>query len=572
MKFFINLSVRKKIISVFSVVCMLIVLIGVQGVLSSSKISKGSDYIYSNNLISIKALEEVKANANGISVNISTLIFEKDRSKLDEQIKTMDELVNKNDKYIKEYENIPSFLEGEEKNYDDFKNYLVTYREQRTKIIELVKVNNYEDAIKIYNSQMNVTRISMFEKLQKCIEINEKSAEQQNLDNIAQLNKARNIITSYTAIAFLVIIFIAYILSENIMRPLNKIKDLASRLSDYDCSTPIVITRKDEFGQTGNALNVAQENISQLIKTIMENAQDMNASAEELSATAQELSSKAEIINESVDTIATGMQESSAASEEISASVEEVDSSVQTLSEQAVGGNQKADIIKVKATEVKNNSLISLKNYDKVLEEKNKKMQETIKKADVVENIKIMADTISGLSGQTNLLALNAAIEAARAGEQGRGFAVVAEEVRNLAEQSSEAAVKIQETIDEVREAVLELSGNSTEIMDFILNNIKPDFSKLVDAIGDSSSDAEIFAQISEHTASMSEEITASVGQVSQAVQHMAQASQKSSDEALTIKESMHKTTRAIEQVALTAQSQAELAQKSNEIVQKFKI
>ena len=52
-------------------------------------------------------------------------------------------------------------------------------------------------------------RTSMFEKLQKCIDINEKSAEQANLDNIAQFNKVRYTIIIYTAIAFLIILFMA---------------------------------------------------------------------------------------------------------------------------------------------------------------------------------------------------------------------------------------------------------------------------------------------------------------------------------------------------------------------------
>lgn len=67
------------------------------------------------------------------------------------------------------------------------------------------------------------------------------------------------------------------------------------------------------------------------------------------------------------------------------------------------------------------------------------------------KEISKMVDSITGIAGQTNLLALNAAIEAARAGEQGKGFAVVATEVRQLAEQSKEAAKKIAADVNDIQ-------------------------------------------------------------------------------------------------------------------------
>ncbi len=86
-----------------------------------------------------------------------------------------------------------------------------------------------------------------------------------------------------------------------------------------------------------------------------------------------------------------------------------------------------------------------------------------------VEDTKNILEIIQNIANQTNLLALNASIEAARVGEYGRGFSVVAEEVRKLADKTTQSAEEIKQLI----ESLITIVDGSTAVLNDIATGVR---------------------------------------------------------------------------------------------------
>ena len=385
---------------------------------------------------------------------------------------------------------------------------------------------------------------------------------------------------NYTEIKFLVLsiavivitLVFGILISRDSTKVLYKIRDLATRLSNYDFSEDLLLKRRDEYGQTADTLNKAQQNVRELVRVIIERAKEIDTSSKNLAVSTEEISNNFTQVNGATRNINTSIQENSALSEEISASVEEVDSSVSLLASKATEGTNDAVSIKERATIVGENSKKAISSINNVYEEKQKMIIEAIENGKVVNEIAVMANSISEIAEQINLLSLNAAIEAARAGEQGRGFAVVAEEVRKLADESSEAVKSVQDVIVKVQQSFDDLSNSSNDLLRFMDQDVNKQFREFSNIGTQYYDDADFVNSMSSELAAMSEEISATINQVSEAVQHMAEMAQETSHSIEDIEDNLENSSVSVNSISETAKKQSDLSNELSELVKKFNI
>jgi len=226
-------------------------------------------------------------------------------------------------------------------------------------------------------------------------------------------------------------------------------------------------------------------------------------------------------ISSTAESLAAASQEQSSQTEEVASAVEEMS---RTVSENATSANRTADVarksgeIATIGAGVVKQTVNKMKDIADVVKTSANNIQ---KLGDSSKEIGEIISVIDDIADQTNLLALNAAIEAARAGEQGRGFAVVADEVRKLAERTTEATKQIAKMIKgiqkETDQAVVAMNKGTIEVQNGIdladkagesLNHILTSTQDVLDMINQ-------IAAASEEQSATSEQISKNVMSIS---------------------------------------------------------
>jgi methyl-accepting chemotaxis protein len=400
---------------------------------------------------------------------------------------------------------------------------------------------------------------------------------------------------------------IAFFTAKSIKEPLRQLIDVAHRIGDTgDLDQSIDIRRSDEVGVLAENFNkmivhlkqmasvsaaIAEGELSvsvhprsqqdtmavafarmtqglrELVRQVRDSASQVASGAGQM-ATASDESAKVSVqaasaIDEvtstmhemsiNVQSVVKNTQVQSSSVSETSASIDEMVTSIQRVADTA---RLLVEISYRSREEAKS----GMSTMDKATEGLNRASQSIQSSAEIIDALGRRADdigkiieVIDDLAEQTNLLALNAAIEAARAGEHGLGFAVVAEEVRKLAEKSTQSTKEISDLIEgiqkEAREAVENMDKSTSMVQEGLLLN--KDLSLALGKISDVVSEVYKFSQ----------EIGAATTEQSSGSAQIAKATNR-------LTEITHEINSSVEEQASGAQAVVRAMERMREMVQ----
>lgn len=494
---------------------------------------------------------------------------------------------NGDEKYLDSYStsknNIDKKIKGLQKYYDASQELKIIIDNEEIPNIEIInkhfasqieliksgKIETARDRLSVGKGNMDAFRHvqdKVNNEASKLLDEAVKSSQRANFQSKAVLTSSFII---STIIGIFIAMFYSYMMASQLKMGIESLEEIATGNLAVE---PLKVDSKDEFGQLGDAINHMKNSLKEIITTITSETDSVNDALNISNENILDLTIKLEDISATAEQLSAGMQETSALTEEINSSSIDLKTVVNSIANKAQEGSVSAEEISKKAMNLKNSSITLETEANKTRMDIKKVMDEALEKVKEVEKIKVLANSIEEISSQTNLIALNASIESARAGEQGKGFAVVAEEIRKLAENSSETVKKIQETINEVFIAVENLSNASKSTLDYIETKVVKSYKESVLVGENYDKDADYVNGLVADLSSTSEELLASISTVAEAIEEISKANAEGAQGTNDIADRVLKIKDRTNVVKLEAGYVSESAENLKKIVSKFKV
>ncbi|WLG49474.1 methyl-accepting chemotaxis protein [Pseudomonas sp. FP1742] len=255
----------------------------------------------------------------------------------------------------------------------------------------------------------------------------------------AELKKNSLLIIGSSALALLVGLIAAWVITRLIVAPLRSVIRVAQQIAAGDLSATIDVTRRDEIGQLMQAMQQMGAGLSSIVSGLQAGIEQLANSAQSLSSVTEQTNLEVSSQKEETEQVATAMNQMTATVHDVARNAEEAAQAAQTADGKVESGQQVVRQSMARIEQLADSATSASSSIESLSAE--------------IQNIGTVLSVIKSVAEQTNLLALNAAIEAARAGEQGRGFAVVADEVRALAKRTQQSTEEIERLVSALRSA-----------------------------------------------------------------------------------------------------------------------
>lgn len=568
-RFFSGLMISHKIIFSFIITVILVMVTGFIGINNMKNMNENTTDI---NIMLVKTgtIKDININCNKIMSDVDRILKDIHSSDSQDLINEIKDTTNKVNQLIKTYEYYKS--DGEEqKNFEELKAAISFYLNSINKILGYVNKENEAEAKDTYSTIIEYP-VRITDIVAKMSLYNTELSSALVSDTVSEYNNSKSVIYKTIILSFLAAISLGILITFWIARRLKKINTLAECIGKGDFTYTLKTKNNDEIGQMTKVLNEAVNKMNNLIATIVMESNKISDSGNELSAISEELFATMDTVKVNTEKITNSACDLGASSEEVSASMEDINEKTDNLRLKAEKQKASAREIKLRAISIKEKGISSALHAEEMYKINSEELKKSLEKSEIVDEINIMAKTIEEIASQTNLLSLNASIEAARAGEYGRGFTVVAEEIRKLADQSNTSAISIKGLTEQVKDAFQYISKSSNRVLEYLNDEVKPDYDNFVHAGISYENDAILMEKIADEFLDSTTIMDKTITDVNEAMDGVAVTAQESVTNTEEIMKNVNQTTLTVNEVNDAVQKQADIILSINTLTKQFKI
>jgi methyl-accepting chemotaxis protein len=559
-------SIRMKMLTGFLAVAVVLIISGSFLFNSLSKMDKSSQELLNHKVdILLNA-----SNITKIAVQQSSALRDYLLTQTEESLNRLNQANQTQSQQLKTTAQL-ELREEDKQSITKLQNLSKDFQTKADKVVSLAKTDR-QASIELASTTVIPVGREMEYEAERMVKAQQQLLNEGNKANsdMADQLKLINLITIIaTSILAMVI---GYFVSILIAKPILRISKSAQQIADGDLTgANIVIKNKDEVGDLADSFNQMKSNLQRLISEIQAGAEHVASSSEELAAGAVQTNQATEQISSSIQKVAEGTEhqvqsvmacvqavnEMSAGVQQIAVNAQNVTDVVIATADRSLEGNHAIQSA-VQQMQSINNTMEDLTRVITGLGERSK-------------DIGKIVELITAIAKQTNLLALNAAIESARAGEHGRGFAVVANEVRNLAEQSSQSAQQIAELIttiqQEAKSSVVSVETGRAEVSEGIriVNQAGETFEHIHRSIN------HVSDEIQNVSASV-EQMSANTEQVVAAITSISETSEEAVAESQTVSAATQEQLASMAEISSAVASLSTMAEQLQGQIGKFKV